>query len=778
MKSPLGTLLRPRNQGKPPIPLANGRAFRSGLAYSLGNGRQDNESFMRQYGISGTVFGIVSLLAESSATPVWHLYKKAPVDGRRRYTTGDQGSDQRVEVVQHAAIQLWNNPNDFHSRFEFSEGSQQHAELTGETFWVLDMDAGFPTSMWYVRPDRMEPVQDPELFLTGWIYTGPNGEQVPLRQTEVILEKRPNPLDPYRGAGPVASIMPNIAQQRYATEYQRNLFLNGADPGGVITVPNRLSDTDFDELIDRWRQSHRGIARAGHVGVLEGGAQWEANAHTNKDMEYGQLRLANRDELREAWRIHKAMMGTSDDVNRANAQTAQEVFVAWQTLPRLNRRRDTLNAKLLPLFSRADKTMEFDYDDPSPVNAETAAQELLGKAQAAQALVTAGYEPHDVLETVGLPDMDVVEKATQAPALPPDWVPALPPGAGGAQGSPGSGSGEPGPGQSEKTADIAPGQGGKAGNWQRPVINARSAPAQPGQSPAHHELAQVDEQWRHALAALVAAYLAQIVPTQREQLLDQIRRLIDSGSLAALAALTVNTIPASALIFSAMAGMSATAARTAAAEAARQGAHGVDPREPDRTALEHTAATIAALQAAQLALSAGAEAARVAGPGVTGQQVADKVREFLEGLTAAFLTARLAGALSAAQNTARLATFAAGPRCELLATEIHDTNTCKACDDIDGRVFGYSDDPAALGAAQAAYPAGGYVNCAGGDRCRGTLMADYTTARAPSAAWTTPLRDAAPPLPTLPEPIRGSDFTPVAEFLRHSLNGHSRGARV
>ncbi len=415
-----------RNSNGPPIPLADSRRYQRGLSMNLGAGRQDRENYLRQYGISGTLYGIVSLLAEAAATPTWHLYKKPPRDGRVRYSTGEQGTDQRTEVVQHAAIQLINSPNDFHSRFEFFEGCQQHEELTGETFWVLDMEAGFPTSMWYVRPDRMEPVPDPQDYLIGWIYTGPSGEQVPLRRDEVILEKRPDPLDQYRGAGPVASIVPNIQQQRYATEYQRNLFLNGADPGGIITVPSRLNDSQFDELIDRWRESHRGVARAGHVGVLEDGMQWTPSAHSNKDMEYGELRLANRDELREAWRIHKAMMGTSDDVNRANSQTAQEVFVAWQVIPRLNRRRDTLNSKLLPLFAGADKTCEFDYEDPSPENAETAALELSEKAKAAQALVNAGYDPHDVLETVGLPDMGVVEKATQAPALPPAWVPAPP----------------------------------------------------------------------------------------------------------------------------------------------------------------------------------------------------------------------------------------------------------------------------------------------------------------------------------------------------------------
>jgi HK97 family phage portal protein len=427
-------------QGAPPVNVGNTGSLLRGHSFTLGNGRQDRETSMRQYGMSGTVFSIVSLLAEASATPTWRLYRKQPVDGRRRYTTGDQGSDQRTEVIQHPAIQLWNQPNTMHSGFEFREGSQQHEELTGETFWVLDTEIGFPTGIWYVRPDRMEPVPAPDGTLTGWIYTGPNGEQVPLKASEVILEKRPDPLDPYRGAGPVAAIMPNIQQQRYATEYQRNLFLNGADPGGVITVPNKLNDRDFDQLVDRWRESHRGVARAGHVGVLEDGAEWNPSAHTNKDMEYGELRLANRDELREAWRIHKTMLGTADDVNRANAQTAQEVFVAWQILPRLNRRRDTLNSKLLPLFGSTGANVEFDYDDPSPVNAETAVTELAGKAAAAASLVAAGFDPGDVLEVVGLPDMGVVEKATQSPSLPPGWV-AVPPAEPGAPAAP-AGPGE------------------------------------------------------------------------------------------------------------------------------------------------------------------------------------------------------------------------------------------------------------------------------------------------------------------------------------------------
>jgi phage portal protein BeeE len=220
--------------------------------------------------------------------------------------------------------------------------------------------------------------------------------------------------------------MANIQQQKYATDFQRNMFLNGAQPDGIISFPDKVEDTDYDEFVARWRESHMGVSNAGRVGILEMGATWIPNTQTNRDLEYGALRLSNRDEIREAYRIHKHMLGTVDDVNRANAETAEDNFFTDLVIPCLDRREDTLNCKLLPMFGATGSSVEFDYDNPAPERTEAAANELLIKAQAAQALITAGYEAHAVLETVGLPDMDVAEKATQEPAVPPGWVPEPP----------------------------------------------------------------------------------------------------------------------------------------------------------------------------------------------------------------------------------------------------------------------------------------------------------------------------------------------------------------
>lgn len=56
------------------------------------------------------------------------------------------------------------------------------------------------------------------------------------------------------------------------------------------------------------------------------------------------------------------------------------------------------------------------------------------------------------------------------------------------------------------------------------------------------------------------------------------------------------------------------------------------------------------------------------------------------------------------------------PIMNIFASEIMDGNTCNACAKMDGEKF---ED---LEQAREAYPFGGYKNCAGGLRCRGTLV--------------------------------------------------------
>jgi HK97 family phage portal protein len=427
----IGKALALRNAAPslPPVPVGAADGGVSRLASGLiGGGVSQDAAYLRAYKSQGTVFSNVSLLAESTAGPQWRLFRSQQ-DGRVRYTTSDQGSDQRVEVVRHAALSLLNRPNPFWSRFKLFEMSQLWLDLTGKSYWVIDKRGGVPIGIWPVRPDRMHPVPDPDLYLKGWVYRSPDGrELIPLAVDDVVFNALPDPEDPYGGTGPAQSVLTEIDGNRYASEWNRNFFANSARPDGVIQVDKRLSDEEWDELTDRWREAHRGVARAHRVAVLEAGATWQATSTTPKDMDFGNLLSTGSDRIREAWGVHKVMTGIVEDVNRANAQTGEEIFAIWKINPRLRRWRDVFNHQFLPMFGQTGQGVEFDFDFPMPVNREQDALELTSKSTAVSVLVNAGYDPHDVLQFVGVPDMNVVEQATQQPALPPGWV--VPPPAG------------------------------------------------------------------------------------------------------------------------------------------------------------------------------------------------------------------------------------------------------------------------------------------------------------------------------------------------------------
>lgn len=102
------------------------------------------------------------------------------------------------------------------------------------------------------------------------------------------------------------------------------------------------------------------------------------------------------------------MLGNSDDVNRANAQTAEEVHISWHEVPRLRRLKVVANRMYMPMFGLTADQREMDFVDPTPTSSNDANDELTAKSTALQLLVAAGFDPEEACIVVGLPVMKYV----------------------------------------------------------------------------------------------------------------------------------------------------------------------------------------------------------------------------------------------------------------------------------------------------------------------------------------------------------------------------------
>lgn len=237
--------------------------------------------------------------------------------------------------------------------------------------------------------------------------------------------------------------------------------------------------------------------------------------------------------------------------------------------------------------------------------------------------------------------------------------------------------------------------------------------------PLSIDLSRVQQDFEAALSRLLDGWSGQVVPRQVDEIVDQVRARVSRGDIEALASMSASTDEAQALLVEAMTQMGLSAAREMAREAADQGVH-LDPA----AARDHApvANAVASLLETTLATAAGREAVRLlpaTSSGVDVDAVVRGVRDHLGSLSSAFAELNLGGALGKAETAGRLDTIEDGPVAMLYGSEILDRVTCAPCRQINGKWLGRSDQ---MEQVERIYP-GGYVDCLGGVRCRGQVVA-------------------------------------------------------
>lgn len=235
--------------------------------------------------------------------------------------------------------------------------------------------------------------------------------------------------------------------------------------------------------------------------------------------------------------------------------------------------------------------------------------------------------------------------------------------------------------------------------------------------------------WEEALAHLLLQY-RNVFSAQRTNLVDQVITALQAGDTGKLALSVPVAAGAQPMVQEAMMSVALRAAQELITEAAAQGVH-IDLGQVrlDADALGGIATARTQVWSSYLAQQASSKALQVAGPRPEDfLSAADEVDRFLATLSEKSLRDQLGAALTAAQNAGRFAVLEAAPEAgghvTYVAAEWLDDNTCDHCRRENGTEFD------TLEAATAAYPTGGYKDCEGLMRCRGTVVAvwgDETT---------------------------------------------------
>jgi len=654
-----------------------------------------------------TLHKVVTKRAQSIAQVEWVLYNNP---NRRPGRVSAGAADDRIPIPNHPALDVWERPNAHTTRTQFLTRWSLHRDLAGEAFIAPDKP-NQPAELWQYRPDRMAPRPDPNKYLLGWTYTDPDGRKHPFDTNEIWSFIDPSPTSEHRGCSPIDALMADVAASKQAAIWNLSFFENYAQLGGILEVPDGLTDDEFDDLARRVTEQHRGSRNAGSLLVLEHG-KYKPNTMSMRDMQFEALRNLTRDIVREAYAMPKTLLGIGESVNRATAEAAWAIYLQQEITARLVELREWLNREFLPRY-RAVPTLEFDFVDPVPLDKEAANADLTAKVNAAVALIGLGLDHEQVLEAVELPALDMAEE--DEPEPPPQIQAPAP--------------AEIGPGEDddEETEEDESGRGrGPEDRRRRLVARFRAQDDPPERLDSASDLPDVrplQANFRRTLDRLFDQWDA-IEDKQKAELVALVRQIVASGDLTQLEQLDVDTGPAVDALVGSMSEMAEDGAQAIVREAAEQDVE-VTAAAPDESVIREAAVIVAGLTAARLIASAKTTALRTNSRTATPDTVAAAVEAALEDLSKEGPRPQLSGALTGSQNDGRINTIRRAPSAAIYANEVNDENTCGPCRAIDGKWLGNTEDLAEIRELYPGGAFGGYVDCDGRERCRGTLSAVF-----------------------------------------------------
>jgi len=333
------------------------------LLSKLTAGSMSKTSMLEQYGKSLYVFACISKIAQKTASIPWNFFKILNSNGDTK------------EIFSHPALDLIYKPNPFQTKTEFIEILIINLKCTGDDFiFKVRNTSGKVVELWNLRPDFVTIITDPTNYIKGYKFTKSDGSTENLAAEDVIHIKYPNPINQYLGLAPLHAAQNRVQTEAYATEWQRDFFLNSARPDALIKNPETtLTKDQKDDIKDGWNKLYKGRGNSSKVAILEGGLDYQLISLSQKEMDFIESMKFTRDDILVAFHTPKPIVSITDDVNLANAKTAMEIFLSETIKPEISRIVENLNEQLC--YDEFGVEFYFDFDDPIPANRTEQLQE-------------------------------------------------------------------------------------------------------------------------------------------------------------------------------------------------------------------------------------------------------------------------------------------------------------------------------------------------------------------------------------------------------------------
>jgi HK97 family phage portal protein len=157
-----------------------------------------------------------------------------------------------------------------------------------------------------VHPDRVKVDLDDEGGRTYKVDRKPVPTEDMIHLTAMCMPGSPT------GMSPISYARQSIGLGLAAEKFGASFFGQGAHLSGVITVPGDLDKARARQMKESFEASHSGLANAHAIGVLSGGAAWQAISISPEDAQFLGTRAGQNLDIAMLYGVPPHMLGQVD----------------------------------------------------------------------------------------------------------------------------------------------------------------------------------------------------------------------------------------------------------------------------------------------------------------------------------------------------------------------------------------------------------------------------------------------------------------------------------
>lgn len=267
----------------------------------------------------------VKIISETVASLPLFVYKRLETGGKAR------APDHPVYEVLH------NQANSEMTAYQFRETLQGHICNWGNGYAEIERDgAGRVRGLWPLLPDRTWPERDPNTKKIRYRTTLPNGEQV-LLPFENVLHIPGFGFDGLVGYNPVRLAREAIGMSLATEEFGAKFFGQGANPGGIIEYPRKLSDQAYERYKKDAHEEYSGLSNTKRLMILEEGLKYHQITIPPEEAQFLETRKFQVAEIARIFRVPPHKLGDLEKATFSNIEHQSIEFVVDTIRPWLVR---------------------------------------------------------------------------------------------------------------------------------------------------------------------------------------------------------------------------------------------------------------------------------------------------------------------------------------------------------------------------------------------------------------------------------------------------------